>query len=62
VKVPNDLLDPARTLTSNIALEMAYASGEHREALFATGVVLFVFIMALNSVATMRFGRRRAGA
>ena len=60
-KVPTSLLDPARTLTSNIALEMAYAGGEHREALFATGVVLFVFIMILNSVATVRFGRRRAG-
>ena len=42
-KLPHSVLEPARTLTSNIALEMAYASGEHREALFATGVVLFVF-------------------
>lgn len=42
---------PVRTLTSNIALEMAYASGEHRLALFATGVVLFVFIMFLNILA-----------
>jgi phosphate ABC transporter permease protein PstC len=58
VKVPGGLLDPARTLTSNIALEMAYASGEHREALFATGVVLFVFIMVLNTAANLRLGRR----
>ncbi|MBM3473164.1 MAG: phosphate ABC transporter permease subunit PstC [Armatimonadetes bacterium] len=59
VKVPAGLLDPARTLTSNIALEMAYAGGDHREALFATGVVLFMFIMLLNSLAALRFGRRR---
>jgi len=58
VKVPHGLLDPARTLTSNIALEMGYASGDHQQALFATGVVLFVFIMALNSVANLRLARR----
>jgi phosphate transport system permease protein len=49
--IPHSLLDPVRTLTASIALEMSYASGEHRQALFATGVTLFVFIMALNSVA-----------
>jgi len=59
-KLPQSPLDPARTLTSNIALEMAYASGEHREALFATGVVLFVFIMVLNTLAQVR--SRRGGA
>jgi len=59
VKLPTSPLDPARTLTSNIALEMAYAAGAHREALFATGVVLFVFIMALNTLANLRLGRRR---
>jgi len=48
VTIPGSLLDPVRTLTANIALEMGYASGLHREALFATGVVLFVFIMILN--------------
>lgn len=53
-QLPVSPLDPARTLTSNIALEMAYAAGEHREALFATGVVLFVFIMVLNSLASLR--------
>lgn len=57
-KLPVSPLDPARTLTSNIALEMAYAAGEHREALFATGVVLFVFIMILNTLASLRAGRR----
>ena len=40
-----------RTLTTNIALEMGYAAGEHRQALFATGVILFVIIMILNTVA-----------
>ena len=43
------LLQPSRTLTANIALEMSYASGLHANALYATGIVLFVFIMLLNS-------------
>lgn len=51
LEIPHGLLDPVRTLTSNIALEMGYASGPHREALFATGVTLFVIIMALNTIA-----------
>ncbi len=51
--IPHSVLDPVRTLTSNIALEMGYASGEHRQALFATGVILFVIIMALNTVANL---------
>lgn len=46
--VPRALTDRVRTLTANIALEMGYASGLHQETLFATGVVLFVFIMLLN--------------
>ena len=50
--VPRTPLDPVRTLTSNIALEMGYASGDHRTALFATGVVLFAIIMMLNTLAT----------
>jgi phosphate transport system permease protein len=59
VKVPESPLDPARTLTSNIALEMGYAAGKHQEALFATGVVLFVFIMVLNSLASLTRVRAR---
>jgi ABC-type phosphate transport system permease subunit len=59
IEVPHSILDPVRTLTSNIALEMGYASGEHRKALFATGVVLFVIIMMLNTVA-LTVSRRRA--
>ena len=49
--VPGSVLDPVRTMTSNIALEMGYATGVHRQALFATGVVLFVIISVLNIVA-----------
>jgi len=58
--VPQSILDPVRTLTSNIALEMGYAAGDHRKALFATGVVLFVIIMILNTIA-LAVSRRRAG-
>jgi phosphate ABC transporter permease protein PstC len=52
VRMPHSPLDPVRTLTANIALEMGYASGDHRAALFATGILLFAIIMALNGVAT----------
>lgn len=58
IAIPNSILAPVRTLTSNIALEMGYASGEHREALFATGVILFVFIMILNTIANVTSARR----
>ena len=58
LEVPHSLLDPVRTLTSNIALEMGYASGAHRQALFATGVTLFVIITLLN-IAALGFSRRR---
>jgi phosphate transport system permease protein len=51
VKMPHSSLDSVRTLTANIALEMGYATGLHRQALFATGVVLFIFIMILNTIA-----------
>lgn len=48
--MPQGLTYGVRTLTTNIVLEMAYASGAHREALIATAVVLFVFILLINSV------------
>ena len=51
VRIPHAVTDPVRTLTANIALEMANATGMAREALFATGVVLFVVIMILNAIA-----------
>jgi len=56
--IPRSPLDPVRTLTSNIALEMGYAAGEHREALFATGVILFIIIMVLNTIANLTSKRR----
>lgn len=51
--VPRSPLDPVRTLTSNIALEMGYAAGEHRQALFAAGIVLFAMVMLLTSIANV---------
>lgn len=48
--LPTSLLKPVRTMTANIVLEMGYAFGLHQEALFATGVILFVFIMILNII------------
>jgi phosphate transport system permease protein len=60
IAIPHSILDPVRTLTSNIALEMGYASGEHRQALFATGVILFIIIMILNTVANLTAARRRS--
>lgn len=58
VVIPTSPLHPCRTLTSNIALEMAYASGDHQKALFATGVVLFVMIFLLNVLATALMKRK----
>ena len=51
VAIPTSILDPIRTLTTNIGIEMGYASGPHEQALFATGIVLFVLIMILNASA-----------
>lgn len=47
-RVPNSMLDGVRTLTTNIVLDMGYATDLHREALIATAVVLFVFVLLLN--------------
>jgi len=58
VKMPSSFLDAARTLTTNIGIEMGYASGDHRQALFATGVILFFIIMLLNSSAIVLSRRR----
>ena len=46
--IPGSLLSGVRTLTANIVLEMGYAADLHREALIATAVVLFVFILLIN--------------
>jgi len=47
-RMPVSLFRGVRTLTANIVLEMGYAAELHREALVATGVVLFVFILIIN--------------
>lgn len=47
------LLKPIRTLTTNIVTEMSYASGLHESSLIATGVVLFVFIIILNTALSL---------
>lgn len=49
-RIPDSILDGVRTLTANIVLEMGYAADLHREALIATGVVLFAFILLINFV------------
>ncbi|MBS5788219.1 MAG: phosphate ABC transporter permease subunit PstC [Clostridioides difficile] len=48
--LPSSVLDSVRPLTTNIALEMGYAYGVHQEMLFATGAVLFIFILVLNLI------------
>lgn len=59
VQTPNSLFDPVRTLTANIALEMAYATGEHRAGLFVSGLVLTGMIILL-AVAALRLGGARS--
>ncbi len=51
VALPESILDPVRTLTTNIGIEMGYAEGLHEQALFATGIVLFVIVMLINGFA-----------
>ena len=46
--IPRSLISGVRTLTTNIVMEMGYAADLHREALIATAVVLFVFILIIN--------------
>lgn len=50
--MPNSIFDGVRPLTTNIALEMGYAAGTHQDMLFATGVILFTFILILNLILT----------
>lgn len=47
-RMPKGIFQGIRTLTGNIVIEMGYAAGLHREALIATGVVLFLFILLIN--------------
>lgn len=56
VQHPGSLFDPVRTLAANIALELPYAVGDHRSALFVSGLTLMLLVMLLWSMAT-RLGR-----
>lgn len=61
VQVPASLFDPVRVLTANIAMEMAYAVGEHRASLFVTGLILIAMVTVLALLAmALRPGRRHA--
>lgn len=59
-RMPNGIFKGIRTLTANIVLEMGYATDLHREALIATGVVLFVFILLINVIFSVLKRRDKA--
>ncbi len=59
VRMPNEVLKGVRTLTTNIITEMGYSEGLHREALVATGLVLFAFILIINLTFSMLKRRRK---
>lgn len=56
--IPKSLFDQVRLITNNIVLEQGYASGLHEEMLFATGVILFIFIIIVNIVLNVLQRRR----
>jgi phosphate transport system permease protein len=58
-RMPTGLFRGVRTLTANIVMEMGYAAELHREALIATGVVLFVFILIINLLFSLIKGRKQ---
>ena len=58
-RIPDSILKGVRTLTTNIVMDMGYAVGLHREALIATGAVLFVFILIINLLFSLL--KRREG-
>lgn len=49
-RLPDSIFDGVRTMTTNIVLEMGYATGLHRQTLIATGAVLFAFILLINAL------------
>ncbi|MEX2365453.1 MAG: hypothetical protein WD601_02530, partial [Pseudohongiellaceae bacterium] len=51
VRYPTDLFAPVRVLTANIALEMAYATGQHRAGLFVSGLLLTLVVLGLAGLA-----------
>lgn len=53
VQIPKSVFDPIRTLAVNIALEMAYATGNHRSSLFVSGVILIILVTALVGIASL---------
>lgn len=57
VQTPGSLFDPVRVLTANIALEMAYATGEHRAGLFASGLLLLAIVTLLTWLTLRSPGR-----
>ena len=59
--IPTSILDPVRPMTANIALELSYATGLHAEALYATGVVLLVFIVIINITAHIVLRNKKEG-
>ena len=59
-RMPQGLLDGVRTMTANIVMEMGYATDLHREALIATAVVLFVFILMINVTVSLLRRKDRA--
>ena len=59
-RLTGNMLKGIRTMTANIVLEMGYATGLHREALIATGVVLFVFILIINLTFSILKRRKQA--
>lgn len=58
--LPKSITGGVRTMTANIVLEMGYAADLHREALIATGVVLFVFILIINLLFSLLRRRDKA--
>lgn len=60
-RMPQGILEGLRTMTGNIVIEMGYATGLHREALIATGVVLFVFILLINLLVSLLNRREKNG-
>lgn len=58
---PHRLTSMSRTLTMNIVTDMSYAEGTHMNALFATGMVLLVVVLALNSVSIYFVHKKRRG-
>ncbi|MDR4513202.1 phosphate ABC transporter permease subunit PstC [Nitrosomonas sp.] len=60
VQYPESVFDPVRTLAANIALEMAYAMGDHRSVLFVSGLLLMLLVMLLSAMAGLLEKRRHA--